>query len=919
MSSGKKKINSLPLVIVFLISFFVGLFGLLYVADYSREMSDDNIRLSCDAKRSEISRSLCIISDALNLTASSIKIGVTDVSKLKDNKFQSSINRMVENQLYAGLAKVDNICNVYFRYDPEIADSDIAGFFYKVENGNFKYLEPTPILSYSPDDIPHVGWFYLPKKSYCGIWLDPYVNSNVDISMISYVVPIWIKNRFVGVVGADMSLENLLSYIDGLAAPNGGNYFLTDNAGNVLNNYKLIEKGKKVRITKQLENKMYFGIEIPGRLRNTIHGSHIYRFVMAVYLLMLALCFAYLIYVFLRYSRSRFSENVFTHKVLCNVFGITAIVIFVLQLTVFLVLYVSNKVQPSVREKPLNHFEKTFTVAADRDFSPYSILDERGVPNGYEVEVLNILANRIGFNLVYEFSDWNSAAKAVREQKADILLCSEIDYKGDDVRLVRSVPFVDDVFTVVGRYAVNSLNDFTDKKIAYLSGDNSPFIIGVESKISYFNTHKELLEAVESGRCDYGLLRENVFEAAVKKDGYIDLHKVYNLMNSSMGLAVNYSHEGLCKSLNAELKVLANDGTLEKLYLKWVGFSEKSSTPLAILSKKSAFFIITCIVIVLCVISILFLALKRKSDEGELVSNNLWMQLEALSRNYVSMYLIDMDKNSFKEYKSRKYIRSAIQNSDSVGNAREIMPQVIEQIVCEEDLAEMLEFTNLNTISDRLKGASSIEIEFRGKYAGWCRGKFMALDINRGSASRYIIWAVETIDEEKRREQELRLKSEIDQLTGINNRGSGEARIRSLMAGGKYGMFVLFDVDKFKSVNDNYGHSVGDKVLVEIASCMRFSFRDNDVIMRFGGDEFAAYAVGAVSKSSAQMILDRFFEQIDKIYIPDLIGRKISVSVGVSFYTEESDMTFDDVYRQADECTYSSKAVNGNFYTFYKA
>ena len=111
---------------------------------------------------------------------------------------------------------------------------------------------------------------------------------------------------------------------------------------------------------------------------------------------------------------------------------------------------------------------------------------------------------------------------------------------------------------------------------------------------------------------------------------------------------------------------------------------------------------------------------------------------------------------------------------------------------------------------------------------------------------------------------------------------------------GKGGMFMLMDVDKFKSINDNYGHDVGDKVLIAIADCLKKSFRDNDIVMRLGGDEFAAYAPTVLNEKVGQQIIDRFFDNIDKIKIPELGDRKICISMGVAFYHPNDEYSFDD-------------------------
>ena len=161
----------------------------------------------------------------------------------------------------------------------------------------------------------------------------------------------------------------------------------------------------------------------------------------------------------------------------------------------------------------------------------------------------------------------------------------------------------------------------------------------------------------------------------------------------------------------------------------------------------------------------------------------------------------------------------------------------------------------------------------------------------------------------------LKVLSETDQLTGINNRGAGEQKIIALMKKRESGMFALLDADHFKSVNDTFGHDVGDKVIIAIADCLKHSFRDSDIIMRLGGDEFAFYAKNVTDTEIGRMLVDRFFHAIDGINIPELGDRKICVSIGASFYTGD-DCNFEKIYKKADEGAYQSKKTQGNQITF---
>lgn len=176
--------------------------------------------------------------------------------------------------------------------------------------------------------------------------------------------------------------------------------------------------------------------------------------------------------------------------------------------------------------------------------------------------------------------------------------------------------------------------------------------------------------------------------------------------------------------------------------------------------------------------------------------------------------------------------------------------------------------------------------------------------------------AFENIDEDHRQQEALRRLSETDAMTGIHNRGSGEEKIRKAMLEGKHGMFCLIDVDKFKSINDNYGHQAGDLALKAIADSLKDVFRESDIVFRLGGDEFAAFAEGVTTHEIGERILNRVFDFLENVNIPALQDRKVTISVGASFYPKSNIDTFEAVYQRADEGTYESKKHDGNFFHF---
>ena len=175
-----------------------------------------------------------------------------------------------------------------------------------------------------------------------------------------------------------------------------------------------------------------------------------------------------------------------------------------------------------------------------------------------------------------------------------------------------------------------------------------------------------------------------------------------------------------------------------------------------------------------------------------------------------------------------------------------------------------------------------------------------------GSPSSYVGLFID-IDEKK----SLKVLSETDQMTGLLNRVSGEKRVAEAMKQGKGGLFILLDVDHFKFFNDTFGHGVGDQVIINVARCLKATFRGEDIVFRLGGDEFAAYAENIHNDETADKVIKRFIEGLKTISIPELQGRSIDVSIGALVLPENQTADFTTCYKLVDEGVYQSKKIDG--------
>ena len=288
-----------------------------------------------------------------------------------------------------------------------------------------------------------------------------------------------------------------------------------------------------------------------------------------------------------------------------------------------------------------------------------------------------------------------------------------------------------------------------------------------------------------------------------------------------------------------------------------------------------------------------------------------------IAQIYLSMHRVNIQSGSFDTIKTHPSIE--LRKFDNTNtNFQQQIWTIADATVTEEHLEEVKAFTKLATLEQRLEGSIFIEHEFLGKAEGWCRQQFIVVDRDAQEHLLHVIYTVEIINDAKKRENHLRYLAQTDMLTGLNNRGSGEQKVKDLLAKGQQGFLAIIDCDRFKSINDNYGHMVGDQMLIALAEAISRGVHKGDIALRLGGDEFAIYMINIVDKENAKAHIQHVFDEVNKIHIPQLYDHPIHISMGVTFFHPETPMDFDHLYQQADKALYESKRTLGTIATFYE-
>lgn len=235
MKSIKTKIIVSIIVCTLLSAIPIGFMSLRNVYQTSNQGAEQELALKCQNEQEQINAQISKIEQSVD-TLSSIAMNKLDFSEFKSSAvYVKQYTDSIMSDVVKFGEHTDGAICVYVRYNPDFTEPT-SGIFLTRNSTDEEFTSsvPTDFTMYDKTDVEHVGWYYVPVENGAPLWMDPYLNGNVNVYMISYVVPLYVDGESVGIIGMDIDFSQITGMVEKTKAFSTGYSFLYKPDGSIM-------------------------------------------------------------------------------------------------------------------------------------------------------------------------------------------------------------------------------------------------------------------------------------------------------------------------------------------------------------------------------------------------------------------------------------------------------------------------------------------------------------------------------------------------------------------------------------------------------------------------------------------------------------------------------------------------------------
>lgn len=241
MKTIRTKIICVIIICSMLAAGIVGIFSTLSATKTTEESSEEMMVSVRSNHAEKVDAWIERTEQSVNTLTAIIQQNLDEKQFLSNKKYADTYSEEIKDVILDFAENTDGAISTYIRYNPEYSNPT-SGVFYNRSSldADFDVLEPTDFTMYDPSDSAHVGWYYIPVANKAPMWMSPYLNENINVYMISYIVPIYAGDgTSIGIIGMDIDFAKITDMIDEASVYQTGYAFLIDQNGVVMHHPKL--------------------------------------------------------------------------------------------------------------------------------------------------------------------------------------------------------------------------------------------------------------------------------------------------------------------------------------------------------------------------------------------------------------------------------------------------------------------------------------------------------------------------------------------------------------------------------------------------------------------------------------------------------------------------------------------------------
>lgn len=247
MKTIRMKIISGILLCSLLTAAIIGVLALINSTQIEGDNSKDKMRLESQQDALELNNMISQIEQSVNTLSDTLMHQFDYTAFEKDKGYADTFTEQMSPIIDVFGSRTDGAITAYIRYNPEYSNPT-SGYFITRDSVDveFQSVVPTDFSMYDEEDAEHVGWYYIPVKAGKAIWMEPYLNANINVYMISYVVPLFAEDgTSIGIVGMDIDFSQITDIVDSIAFSHSGYAFLANDSGTIVHS-KNLESGTEL-------------------------------------------------------------------------------------------------------------------------------------------------------------------------------------------------------------------------------------------------------------------------------------------------------------------------------------------------------------------------------------------------------------------------------------------------------------------------------------------------------------------------------------------------------------------------------------------------------------------------------------------------------------------------------------------------